>query len=133
MNARIDFNDIYGTLASNGGNQPKFARWFTILSRRVVSSKSLRIFVAVAAGAMAAIAILASVTMLPDTQHLSGLAALAAGTGIPMAMYSLRDEIIARGVLRAAVALAAGVIAYQALSIGWGMLALSWSILFGTP
>ncbi len=129
MNARIDFNDNFGSLTSYVRNQTRISRWFPMLSHRVGFPQSLRIFFAVATGALAALAVLAGVTTLPETQQLAGLAALAAGIGLPMAIHSMTDEWFSRGLLRAIVALAAGVIAYQALSFGWAVLALSWSFL----
>ena len=130
MNARIDFKDNYGSLVSDKDNQSLLVRWFPVFSQRLGFSDSLRMLMAVASGAVAAVAVLASVTILPETQHLAALAALAAGIGMPMAMHSISDQSLARGLLRATVALAAGVLAYQALTLGWGMLALSWSFLF---
>ena len=130
MNARVEFNDNYRSLAGDIENRSQIAQWFPVLLRRVGSSQSLHMFFAVAAGALLALAILAGVTTLPETQQLAVLAALAAGIGVPMAMHSMSDALLARGLLRAAMALAAGVIAYQALTLGWGILAVSWSFLF---
>ena len=130
MNINANFNAHYGSVASKVSDQSSFVRWLPVVLRRLSNIRSLHILMAATLGAAAAIALLTMVTALPASQHLSGLAALAAGIGMPMAMHSLRDESLARGLLRATMALAAGFIAYQALSYGWGILAISLSVLF---
>ena len=130
MNLITDLNTQHGSISSKVRQQSRTVHWFPLISRRLGNTRSLQVVVAVTIGASVAIALLAAVTALPGSQHLSALAALAAGIGMPMAMHSLRDELLARGMLRATMALAAGVIAYQALTFGWGVLALSLSVLF---
>jgi hypothetical protein len=130
MNTRVNYNDIFAPQSTSTGEYSNWTSWIPSLSSKVRGSQSLRILLGVAAGAAAAIALIATVTSLPATQHLSGLAALAAAIGVPMAMQSFSDAMPGRAMLRAVAALSAGMIAYQSLSYGWGVLGLSWAVLF---
>jgi len=78
-------------------------------------------------GVASSFVVLGLVQWLPANQVIHVLGALAGGIALLMVVASLRDRVVARAILRAAVAAAAGATAYAALPFGWGLLGLAYA------